>query len=74
MLTLADEVLTPDSSRYWDAAASAEGRRGESFDKQIIRDWLTAHWDGEGVAPDLPDEIVQRTADRYQELVDRLTS
>lgn len=73
-LTLADEVLTPDSSRYWDAAAYAEGRRGVSFDKQIIRDWLSAHWDGHGEPPDLPDEIVQRTADRYRELVDRLTS
>jgi phosphoribosylaminoimidazole-succinocarboxamide synthase len=74
VLTLADEVLTPDSSRYWDAAASSDGRRSMSFDKQIIRDWLAARWDGEGVAPDLPDDIVQRTADRYQELVDRLTS
>ncbi|MGN6444651.1 phosphoribosylaminoimidazolesuccinocarboxamide synthase [Amnibacterium sp.] len=73
-LTLADEVLTPDSSRYWDAAAYAEGRRGVSFDKQIIRDWLSAHWDGHGEPPDLPDEIVQRTADRYRELVDRITS
>jgi phosphoribosylaminoimidazole-succinocarboxamide synthase len=73
-LVLADEVLTPDSSRYWDAADVAAGRRGASFDKQIIRDWLTAHWDGEGVAPDLPDEVVARTAARYQELVDRLTA
>jgi phosphoribosylaminoimidazole-succinocarboxamide synthase len=74
VLTLGDEVRTPDSSRYWDAAAYADGRRGVSFDKQIIRDWLTTHWDGEGTAPDLPDEIVQRTADRYRELVDRITS
>jgi phosphoribosylaminoimidazole-succinocarboxamide synthase len=73
-LVLADEVLTPDSSRYWDAAACAAGRRGVSFDKQIIRDWLTARWDGRGTPPDLPDEIVQRTADRYRELVERLTS
>ena len=74
VLTLGDEVLTPDSSRYWDAAAYDEGRRGVSFDKQIIRDWLTAHWDRTGPTPDLPDEIVQRTADRYRELVDRLTA
>jgi phosphoribosylaminoimidazole-succinocarboxamide synthase len=73
-LVLADEVLTPDSSRYWDAAAYAEGRRGVSFDKQIIRDWLAAHWDGKGTPPDLPDEVVQRTADRYRQLVDLLTS
>ncbi|GAA2751071.1 phosphoribosylaminoimidazolesuccinocarboxamide synthase [Amnibacterium kyonggiense] len=73
VLTLGDEVLTPDSSRYWDAAAYAEGRRGVSFDKQIIRDWLSAHWDGHGTAPDLPDEVVERTANRYRELVDRIT-
>jgi phosphoribosylaminoimidazole-succinocarboxamide synthase len=73
-LVLADEVLTPDSSRYWDATAYADGRRGVSFDKQIIRDWLAAHWDGQGTPPDLPDEIVQRTADRYRQLVDLLTS
>ena len=73
-LVLADEVLTPDSSRYWDAAAYADGRRGVSWDKQIIRDWLTAHWDGQGTPPDLPDEIVQRTALRYRELVDLLTA
>ncbi|MGT2425783.1 phosphoribosylaminoimidazolesuccinocarboxamide synthase [Amnibacterium kyonggiense] len=73
VLTLGDEVLTPDSSRYWDAAAYAEGRRGVSFDKQIIRDWLSAHWDGRGTAPDLPDEVVARTAARYRELVDRIT-
>jgi phosphoribosylaminoimidazole-succinocarboxamide synthase len=73
-LVLADEVLTPDSSRYWDAAAYAEGRRGVSFDKQIVRDWLSAHWDGEGTAPELPDEVVERAAARYRELVDLLTS
>jgi phosphoribosylaminoimidazole-succinocarboxamide synthase len=73
-LVLADEVLTPDSSRYWDAAAYAAGRPGVSFDKQIVRDWLAAHWDGKGTAPDLPDEIVARTADRYRQLVELLTS
>ncbi|WP_375389149.1 phosphoribosylaminoimidazolesuccinocarboxamide synthase [uncultured Amnibacterium sp.] len=73
-LVLGDEVLTPDSSRYWDAAAYADGRRGASFDKQIIRDWLTARWDGTGTPPDLPDEVVDRTAARYRELVELLTS
>jgi phosphoribosylaminoimidazole-succinocarboxamide synthase len=71
-LTLADEVLTSDSSRYWDAAAYDAGRRGESFDKQIVRDWLRAHWDGEGRPPRLPDDVVARTADRYAELLARL--
>ena len=73
-LVLGDEVLTPDSSRYWDAAAYADGRRGVSFDKQIVRDWLRAHWDGAGEPPALPDEVVRRTADRYRELVERLTA
>ena len=75
-LTLADEVLTSDSSRYWDAVAYAEGttprERMASFDKQIVRDWLAAHWDQQGTPPELPAEIVERTADRYRELITRL--
>ncbi|WP_072314450.1 phosphoribosylaminoimidazolesuccinocarboxamide synthase [Agrococcus sp. Marseille-P2731] len=71
-LLLADEVLTSDSSRYWDAEALAQGRV-ESFDKQIVRDWLAASWDGTGDAPELPAEIVERTAARYRELIGRLT-
>ena len=75
-LTLADEVLTSDSSRYWDAATYAGGgiHRLDSFDKQIVRDWLTAHWDRTGTPPELPADIVEHTAGRYQELIDRLTS
>ena len=75
-LTLADEVLTSDSSRYWDADAYAAGgmRRLDSFDKQIVRDWLTANWDRTGTPPELPAEIVERTADRYRELIARLTA
>lgn len=72
-LTLADEVLTSDSSRYWDAAEYAAGRRGLSFDKQIVRDWLAAHWDKTGTPPELPREIVEQTAARYRELIERLT-
>ena len=68
-LTLADEVLTSDSSRYWDA----EGPRGLSFDKQIVRDWLAANWDKTGTPPELPQEVVERTAGRYRELNERLT-
>jgi phosphoribosylaminoimidazole-succinocarboxamide synthase len=67
-LVLADEVLTPDSSRYWDADAYEHGRRGVSFDKQIVRDWLKAHWDGSGTPPVLPADVVERTAARYREL------
>jgi phosphoribosylaminoimidazole-succinocarboxamide synthase len=76
-LTLADEVLTSDSSRYWDAAAYAAGEtleeRMASFDKQIVRDWLAANWDRTGTPPELPADIVARTAARYHELLERLT-
>jgi phosphoribosylaminoimidazole-succinocarboxamide synthase len=81
VVTLADEVLTSDSSRYWDAEAYAAGttpaERMASFDKQIVRDWLRANWDqgsdGEAGPPVLPAEIVDRTAARYRELLERLT-
>jgi len=74
-LTLADEVLTSDSSRYWDAAVYAAGGsdRLASFDKQIVRNWLSAHWDKQGEPPVLPEAIVERTLARYRELYDRLT-
>jgi len=76
-ITLADEVLTSDSSRYWDAAAYAAGTTPEermaSFDKQIVRDWLAANWDRTGTPPRLPSEVVERTAARYRELLERLT-
>lgn len=77
-LRLADEVLTSDSSRYWDAATwesgSTPAERMASFDKQIVRDWLASNWDKQGKPPALPDEIVERTADRYRELIERLTA
>lgn len=78
VMTLADEVLTSDSSRYWDAEAWRSGTtpaaRMASFDKQIVRDWLASHWDKTGTPPELPAEIVERTAERYRELLSRLTS
>ncbi|WP_127473701.1 phosphoribosylaminoimidazolesuccinocarboxamide synthase [Microbacterium sulfonylureivorans] len=78
VLTLADEVLTSDSSRYWDAAAWVSGTTPEermaSFDKQIVRDWLAANWDKQGRPPALPNDIVERTADRYRELLGLLTA
>lgn len=74
IVTLGDEVLTSDSSRYWDAEAYDAGVRDQSFDKQIVRDWLSANWDMQGAAPTLPPEIVERTAARYRELITRLTA
>ncbi|MCM6763701.1 phosphoribosylaminoimidazolesuccinocarboxamide synthase [Rathayibacter sp. ZW T2_19] len=73
LVTLGDEVLTSDSSRYWDADEYEAGVRGQSFDKQIVRDWLSDNWDGQGLPPTLPHEIVERTAARYRELIERLT-
>ncbi|WP_417509818.1 phosphoribosylaminoimidazolesuccinocarboxamide synthase [Microbacterium sp.] len=77
-LRLADEVLTSDSSRYWDAAAWESGQtpseRMASFDKQIVRNWLAANWDKQGEPPALPEEVVERTAARYRELIKRLTA
>ncbi|HEV7950431.1 MAG TPA: phosphoribosylaminoimidazolesuccinocarboxamide synthase [Glaciihabitans sp.] len=72
-LTLGDEVLTSDSSRYWDAEVYAAGDRTASFDKQIVRNWLLANWDKSGTPPTLPYEIVAQTAARYRELIERLT-
>jgi phosphoribosylaminoimidazole-succinocarboxamide synthase len=74
VLTLCDEVLTSDSSRYWDSAAYTAGgpNRLESFDKQIVRDWLSAIWDKTGTPPVLPQGIVTQTAERYRELISRL--
>ena len=74
LLTLGDEVLTSDSSRYWDAAVYGTGDRTASFDKQIVRIWLKANWNGEGTPPELPAEIVAQTAARYRELIERLTT
>jgi phosphoribosylaminoimidazole-succinocarboxamide synthase len=80
IVTLADEVLTSDSSRYWDAAAYESGatpeQRMASFDKQIVRDWLTTNWDQAAfeAPPTLPREIVEQTAARYRELLERLTA
>src|SRR5690606_2547538 len=77
-LVLADEVLTPDSSRFWPADAWRPGRPQPSFDKQFVRDWLTSPesgWDrasGEPPPP-LPEEIVERTRAKYVEAYERIT-
>jgi phosphoribosylaminoimidazole-succinocarboxamide synthase len=73
-LTLGDEVLTPDSSRYWDKDVWEQGIRDQSFDKQIVRNWLSANWNQVGEPPELPNEIVSITASKYQELRERLTA
>ncbi len=73
-LTLIDELLTPDSSRYWDAAAWKPGVVPANLDKQFVRDWLDASgWNHEPPGPMLPDEVVVGTRDRYAEVYRRLT-
>ena len=74
-LTLMDEVLTPDSSRFWPADSYREGSNPPSFDKQFVRDWLNSTgWNKEPPAPALPDEIARKTADKYREALTRLTA
>jgi phosphoribosylaminoimidazole-succinocarboxamide synthase len=74
VLTLADEVCTPDSSRFWPAADYEPGRPQASFDKQFVRDWATATgWDKRPPAPAIPAEIVEATAARYREAWERIT-
>ena len=73
-LTLIDEVLTPDSSRFWPADGYTPGRVQPSFDKQFVRDWLDARgWDHEPPAPELPDDVIDRTAQKYGEAYERIT-
>ena len=73
-IVLIDEVLTPDSSRFWPADDYEPGRAQRSFDKQYVRDWLeTLDWDKTPPGPELPDEIVQRTRSRYVEAYELLT-
>jgi phosphoribosylaminoimidazole-succinocarboxamide synthase len=74
VITLGDEVLTPDSSRYWSKAAWDRGERKDSFDKQIVRNWLADNWNQEGTPPALPDAVVEQTAAKYAELLERLTT
>jgi phosphoribosylaminoimidazole-succinocarboxamide synthase len=72
-ILLIDEVLTPDSSRFWDARAYAPGRPQDSFDKQFVRDYLLGTgWDRASPPPRLPPDIVSRTAARYREALERL--
>ena len=73
-LTLIDEVLTPDSSRFWPADQYKPGANPPSFDKQYVRDWLEASgWNKKAPAPKLPAEVIAKTAEKYQEALRRLT-
>ncbi|HEX5540200.1 MAG TPA: phosphoribosylaminoimidazolesuccinocarboxamide synthase [Micromonospora sp.] len=73
-LVLADEVLTPDSSRFWPADSYAPGRPQFSFDKQYVRDWASGTgWDRQPPAPEVPDEVIAATRARYIEAYERLT-
>ncbi len=73
-IILADEVLTPDSSRFWEAATWKPGGAQPSFDKQFVRDYLeTIRWNKQAPAPELPDEVVERTQAKYLEAFRRLT-
>ena len=77
-LVLMDEVLTPDSSRYWPAESHQEGINPPSYDKQFLRDWLETDqangqlWDKTPPAPRLPREVIEKTAAKYQEAMSRL--
>ena len=73
-LILIDELLTPDSSRFWDAEGYEPGKSQPNYDKQFVRDWLDASgWDHEPPAPELPDDVVSRTAELYAEAFLKLT-
>ena len=73
-LTLIDELLTPDSSRFWDVQGYAPGKSQPSYDKQFVRDWLDNQgWDHEPPAPELPRDVVAQTAGKYQEAYFKLT-
>jgi phosphoribosylaminoimidazole-succinocarboxamide synthase len=74
-LTLIDEALTPDSSRFWPVDQYQVGSNPPSFDKQYVRDWLTqSGWNKQAPGPDLPDEVVRQTAEKYAEALRRLTA
>ena len=72
-LVLADEALTPDSSRFWPADAWAPGGAQPSFDKQYVRDWLKANWDFLGEPPHLPADVIARTREKYVAAFEQLT-
>ena len=72
-VTLIDECLTPDSSRFWPAASYEEGKIQPSYDKQFVRNWLKANWDVTGETPHLPAEVIDGTSERYREAFQIIT-
>lgn len=72
-IILADEVLTPDSSRFWPGDVYEPGKDQPSFDKQFVRDWLTAHWDKTGNPPRLPQDIIDATSAKYIQAYETIT-
>lgn len=72
-VTLIDECLTPDSSRFWPAASYEEGKIQPSYDKQFVRNWLKANWDMTGETPHLPAEVINGTSERYREAFQIIT-
>ena len=72
-LTLADEVLTPDSSRFWPEDAYEPGKSQASFDKQFVRDWHDANWDRTGEPPQLPADIIEATSNKYIQAYELIT-
>ncbi len=72
-VTLIDECLTPDSSRFWPAASYEEGKIQPSYDKQFVRNWLKANWDMTGGGPHLPAEVIDGTSERYREAFQIIT-
>jgi phosphoribosylaminoimidazole-succinocarboxamide synthase len=74
-LSLIDELLTPDSSRFWDVEGYAPGKSQPNFDKQFVRDYLdTLDWDKTPPAPALPPEVIAKTAEKYREAERRLVA
>lgn len=72
-IILGDEVLTPDSSRFWPADQYEPGKSQPSFDKQFVRDWLSANWDKQGEPPHLPEDIIKRTSEKYVQAYELIT-
>lgn len=72
-IVLGDEAITPDSSRFWPAEGYAPGKSQPSFDKQYVRDWLSANWDRQGEPPHLPAEVIERTSQKYISAYEQIT-